>query len=189
MSLLIFNCFDGSSKTTHFSIRKYTLIVFCSGFLYWYFSTSIHRVLHCHFFRVLFFFQSYIFSALSKITISALGVSQSIELIFNKQHPLSDKRFIFCTSRISIITSGCNSIKRTTVQIHFDYILEWAEFDRRGITVGQTWWLQVAASLKRLPLWCFLSLQCIKAVSTDPIHKIIERGHRWLARHEDIRRR
>lgn len=48
VSFLIFNCFDGSSETTPFPIRKYRPLL---PFLYWYFSLNILRVL-----RVLGFF-------------------------------------------------------------------------------------------------------------------------------------
>lgn len=57
VSPLIFNCFDGSSKTTPFSIRKYTLIIFCSCrvVILVFFNKYPWRVWQCHFFRALFF--------------------------------------------------------------------------------------------------------------------------------------
>lgn len=42
-SPLIFNCFDGSSKTTHFLYKEIYRIMFCSGLLYWDFPTSVLR--------------------------------------------------------------------------------------------------------------------------------------------------
>lgn len=122
MSFLIFNCFDGSSKTTPFSIRKYTLIMPCSCrvSILVFFNKYPWRLLQCHFFRVHIFFPIVYFSVLSKITISALGASQSIWLIFNKQHPLSDKRFISCNLRISVITSIRNSTKHAQVRLHLE---------------------------------------------------------------------
>lgn len=51
------------------------------------------------------------FPTASEITISVRRVSQSVWLIFNKQHTRSAERFIGYTSNIHHITSGCTSTK------------------------------------------------------------------------------
>lgn len=82
MSFLIFNCFDGSSETTPFSIRKYTVIVFSSGFLYWYFSLNILR--ECHFFRVHFFSNSLFFNAFRQSLVASSSFLTSTSLFHKK---------------------------------------------------------------------------------------------------------
>lgn len=97
MSFLIFNCFDGSSETTPFPLSLL--------FSYWYFSPNILRVVK----GLFFFFYGF------------LRHTQNIYLIFNKQHPLSNKRFLFWASVVFII-GGYNSRKHTKAK--FESMLE-----------------------------------------------------------------
>lgn len=62
MSFLLFNCFDGSSETTSFPIRKYRPL--CLFFLYWYFPPNILRdIKDCFLFLFFLFPRSIFFSA------------------------------------------------------------------------------------------------------------------------------
>lgn len=131
VSFLIFNCFDGSSKTTPFSIRKYSLIMLCSCrvSLLVFFNKYPWRVLQCHFFKVIVIVY---FSVLSKITISDARVSPSILLIFNKH---SFRYKISLVQLTNIHHSNCprlNKAHRRSVTFETGKI----EFDLHDVIVG-----------------------------------------------------
>lgn len=74
---------------------------------------------------------------------------------------------MFCSLKISIITSVCSATKPTKAGLHFDYILEWARHNLTCLTAGAKY--GGCSISERLLSWCFKLLKQMEAGSSSPV--------------------